>query len=61
MNKIYVGVLLVLIASTYVLSSGTQSLTDIAEDQVIARIGLLSPAEKSLLKDKLERFRRLTL
>ena len=47
-NKIYVGVLLVLIASTYVLSSGTQSLTDIAEDQVIARIGLLSPAEKSL-------------
>ena len=60
-NKIYVGVLLVLIASTYVLSSGTQSLTDITEDQVIARIGLLSPAEKSLLKDKLERFRRLTL
>ena len=60
-NKIYVGVLLVLIASSYVLSSGAQSLTDIAEDQVIARIGLLSPAEKSLLKDKLERFRQLTL
>lgn len=59
-NKIYVSALLILIATSYVLSSSTLSLTDLEKDQVIARIGLLSPAEKALLNDKLERFSRLS-
>lgn len=60
MNKIYIGCLLILIATSYVLSSREYQVSDVEREQIITRINLLSPADKALLKDKLEHFRALS-